>query len=111
MKNAWKWIEAKIYLKTSESESQKIIAYCKGEFLINPIDIADSFNNFFCPVAPNIQSTIKLAFKPFHHYLTNPCVDSFLISTCTKKKILVIMSSFDNKRVTGINGIPLKSLD
>ena len=108
MKNTWKRFKSIISLKTSESESPKTIVNSKDEFLTNPIDIANRFNNVFCSVAPNIQSSIKQIFKPFHHYLTNPCVVSFLISPCTKKEILEIISNFDNNKATWINSIPSK---
>ena len=81
MKNTCRGIKSIIFLKTSESESLKTIVNSEGEFRTNPIDTANSFNNFFCSVASNIQSTLKQTFKPFHHYLTNTCVGSFLISS------------------------------
>ena len=51
MKNTCGEIKSIISLKTSESESPKTIVNSKGEFLTNPIDTANSFNNFFCSVA------------------------------------------------------------
>ena len=72
MKNTWNGIKSIISLKSKESESSKTILY-KGKVLINPINIASSFNNLFCSVAPNIQSSIKQTVNPFHNYLTNPC--------------------------------------
>ena len=59
MKNTWNEIKSIIFLKTSESKSLKAIVNSKGEFLTNPKDVANSFNNFCFSVAPNIQSTIK----------------------------------------------------
>ena len=59
MKNTWNKIKSIIFLKTSESKSLKAIVNSKGEFLTNPRDVANSFNNFCFSVAPNIQSTIK----------------------------------------------------
>ena len=100
MKNTCREIKSIISLKTSESESPKTIVNSKGEFLTNPIDTANSFNSFFCSVASNIQSNLKQTFKPFHHYLTNTCVGSFLISSCNKKEILEIISIFDNNNAT-----------
>ena len=107
MKNTCREIKSIIFLKTSESESPKTIVNSKGKFLTNPIDTANSFNNFFCSVASNIQSTLKQIFKAFHHYLTNTCVDSFLISSCTKEEIIEIISIFDNNNATGNDSIPL----
>ena len=105
-------IKSIISLKAKESESPKTILNNKGEVLTNPIDIASSFNDIFCSVAPNIQSNIKQTFKPFHHYLTNPCEESFLISLCTKKNhSRGVISNYDNNTPTGINSIPLKILN
>ena len=66
----------------SKTKSPKTILNNKGEALPNPIDITSSFKNFFCSVAPNIQSNIKQTFKLFHHYVANPCEESFLILPC-----------------------------
>ena len=60
MKNTWKGIKPIISLKAKESESPKAILNNKDEVLTNPIDIASSMNNYFCSVAPNIQSNINL---------------------------------------------------
>ena len=65
MKNKWKGIKSIISLKAKQSESPKIILSNKGKVLTKPIDTAKSFNNFFCSVAPNIQSNIKQTCKPF----------------------------------------------
>ena len=108
IKNTWKGIESIISLNTKESESPKIILNNKGEFLTNPNDIANQFNNFICSVAPTNQSNIKPNFKSFDHYLTEPCKESFLISPCTKKEILEIISSLDYNKAIGINSIPIK---
>ena len=61
-------------------------------------------------VSPTIQSNIKPNFKSFHHYLTEPCKESFLISPCTKNEILKIISSLDYNKAIGINSIPIKIL-
>ena len=74
------------------------------------MDIANSFNNFFALLHQTSNPQIKQTFKPFHHHLTNPFVDSFLTSPCTKKEILEMISNFDNNKATGINRIPLKIL-
>ena len=82
----------------------------KGEFLTNPNDISNQFNNFFCSAAPTIQYHIKPNFKSFDQYLTEPCKESSLISPCTKNEILEITSSLDCNKAAGINSIPIKIL-
>ena len=47
IKNTWKGIKSITSLNTKESESPKIILNNKGEFLTNPNDIANQFNNLF----------------------------------------------------------------
>ena len=79
IKNTWRGIRSIISLNTKESESSKIILKNKGEFLTDPNDTANQFNDF-CSVAPTIPSNIKPNFKSFDQYLTEPCKKSFLIS-------------------------------
>ena len=79
-----------------------------SEFLTNLIDITNSFKNSFFSVT--LQSTIKETFELIQHYVTDPCVDSFLISPCIKKEVLEIISNFGNKKATRIHSIPLKIL-
>ena len=62
----------------------------------------------FC--SPTNQSNEKPTFKSFHHYLTEPYEESFLISTCAKTKILKIISSLDSNKATEINSISIKIL-
>ena len=83
-KNSWKGIKSITSLNPKEFESPKINLNNKGEFLTNPNDIANQFNNFFCSIAPTIQSNINPNFEFFNHYLTEPCKESFLISPCIK---------------------------
>ena len=108
-KKTWKGIKSIISLNTKEYESPKTILNNKGEYLTNPNDITNQLNNFFCSTAPTIQSNVKLNFKYFHHYLTEPCKESFLISPCTKNEILEIICLDYNKAI-GINSIPIKIL-
>ena len=110
IKKTWKGIKSIISLNTKEYESPKTILNNKGEYLTNPNDITNQLNNFFCSIAPTIQSNVKLNFKYFHHYLTEPCKESFLISPCTKNEILEIISSLDYNKAVGINSIPIKIL-
>ena len=46
----------------------------------------------------------------FDQYLTEPCQESLLISSCTKNEILEIISSLDCNKAVGINNIPVKIL-
>ena len=65
---------------------------------------------FFILLHLLILSNLKPAFKSFHDYLTKPCEEPFLISSCTKKEILEIISSFENNKATRINSTPTKTL-
>ena len=80
----------------------------KGTFLTAPKDIANSFNKFFCSVAPNIQSKINLAYKSFNHFLKNPCNESFFIKPCTNKEIIDEISDLSCNKAKGLNSIPIK---
>ena len=110
IKSNWKGIKSTISLNTKESESPKIILNNMGEFITNPNDIANQFNKFFCSIAPTIQSNIKPDCKYLYQYLTEPCKESLLISSCTKNEILEIIPSVDYNRSVGITSIPIKIL-
>ena len=53
----------------------------------------------------------KHTFNYFHHYLTETCGESFLISPCAKNKIQGILVSIDKNKATGVNIIPVKILE
>ena len=107
IKNTWKSIKSIISLKCKDSDIPHIIKD-KGIFLTAPKDIiANSFDKFFCLVAPSIQSKINLAYNFFNHFLKNPCHDSFFIKPCTNKEIIDI-SDLSCKKATGPNSIPIK---
>ena len=110
IKNNWKGIKSIISWNTKEYESPKTILNNRGEFLTNPNDIANQFNNFPCSFASTIQSNIKPNFKSFDHYLTEPCKNSFRISSCTKNETLEIISTLDYNKAISINSIPIKIL-
>ena len=66
--------------------------------------------NFFCSIAPTIQSNIKPDCKYLYQYLTEPCKESLLISSCTKNEILEIVPSLGYNRSVGTTSIPIKIL-
>ena len=43
--------------------------------------------------------------------LTEPCKETFLISPCSKKELLEIISSLDNNKATVTKNIPIKILE
>ena len=66
-------------------------------------------NNFFCSVAPNIQSKIKFAHISFNHFLKNPCNESIFIKSCTNKETIDIIYDLSSNKATGLNSfIPIK---
>ena len=87
-----------------DSDMRKIIKG-KDTILNAPKDIANSFNTFFCLVAPNIQLKINFAHKSFNHFLKNPCNESIFIKPCTNE---IIISDLSSNKATGPNNIPIK---
>ena len=96
------------FLKCKGSDIPKIIKD-KDTFLTTPKDIANSFDKFFCLVAPNIQSKIY-AHKSFNHFLKNPCNMSIFIKPCTNKEIIDIISDLSRSKATESNSIPINIL-
>ena len=110
IKNTWKGIKSIINLKNKSNEVPKIIKD-NGNYLSNPTDIANVFNDFFSSVASKIQSKINYAHKSFYDFLPPPASGSFFISPCTKEEILDIISGLSSGKATGPNSIPIKILE
>ena len=97
IKNIWKGIKSIISFKCKDSDIPKIMKD-KDTFLTAPRDIANSFNKFFCSVAPNIQSKINFAHKSFNHFLKHPCNESVFIKPRTNKEIIGIISDLSSNK-------------
>ena len=109
MKSTWKGIKRIISLKSSQTSVPTALTD-KGKTIVNPIDIANAFNNYFTNVALNIQSSIRYSNKTFSDFLPNIDVNSFFISPTDNTEISDIISTLNPLKAIGPNSIPTKIL-
>ena len=62
MKNTWKGIRSIISLQKISNDSPKIISL-EDHTVTDPQTIANTFNNFFCSVATEVQSEVPFSYK------------------------------------------------
>ena len=76
--------------------------------LIEPIEIANVFNNYFVIVATDIQSFIKYFKNNFHDFLPAIIINSFFSFNPTDKiKVENIIMSLNPSKAVAPNSIPI----
>ena len=109
IKNTWKGIKSLISnSKSFQSAPHSIIS--NSHQLTDPKTIADTFNNYFCSVADNIQSSIKFSLRSYDYYLNNMVDKSFFISPTDHLEIEDLILNLKIDKSEGPNGIPTKIL-
>lgn len=73
--------------------------------------IADSFNNFFTKIGPDLANNIaKPNNKEFTDYLHNPCSNHLVFQPITAEYTMKLINNLHSKNSTGIDGISTKLL-
>ena len=60
-----------INLKAAISRIPTVLSLDNGDTIMNPYDIANTFNNYFASIAENTKKSIKYSHKHFSDYLSN----------------------------------------
>ena len=103
----WKGIRSLVNLKPSSNKDIYLLDV-NGCKLTVPKDIAGSFNNYFANVGKNIDKKIRKSKRHFSDYLHNIKSDrSFFLRACKSEEIFDLIVSFDLKKSTGPNSIPI----
>ena len=93
----------------SNNDSPTLIIH-EGNFIVDPLSIANVFNDFFSTVAQKVQSKIKFSRKSFSDFLPPNIHESIILSQITEDEISKIISSLNSSKSTGPNSIPTKIL-
>ena len=92
IKNTWKGMKSLIYLKTVASSIPTVLSLDNGDTIINPYDIANTFNNYFASIAETTKKSIKYAHKHFSDYLSNGSDSTIFLQPTDKEQIANISS-------------------
>ena len=110
MKKLWKGIKSIISIKPGNFDTVGFLKEGHGSKIVDPVEIANEFNNYFINVAINITKKIPRTPKSPLDYMSNPNLDSFFISPCTAEEISALILSLKNGKSSGPNSIPVKLL-
>ena len=75
-----------ITLKSKNRTCPNIVKV-KGNYITNPTEIANAFNNFFINIGPNLTKTILDSSKPFKNFLKNRSLNSFLLKATSEDEV------------------------
>ena len=82
-----------------------------NKIIQNPKDIAEIFNNFFCKIGPNLSAKFSDTQKDaFAKYMGEKANQSMYLYETNESEVKKIISSFENKKSTGYDGITTKFL-
>ena len=97
-------------MKTKSNNDSSTSIIHEGNFIADPLSIANVFNDFFSTVAQKVQSKIKFSRKSFSDFLPPNIHESIILSQITEDEISKIISSLNSSKSTGPNSIPTKIL-
>ena len=105
------WNEIKIILNKNTSTGLPSYFEINGSKISNHKDIANSFNEFFNSVGPDLASKIAVEKdKSYKDYLTKTCNTKFTISHTNVKEVSNILKNFQPKTCYGHDNISMKLL-
>ena len=105
IKNTCKGIKSLISLKTVASSIPTLLSLDHGDTIINPYDIANTFNNCFASIAETTKKSIKYTHKHFSDHLSNESDSTIFLQPTDKVKIATIISSLNSSKASGPNRI------
>ena len=108
--NTWKGIKSLINLKTATSRVPTVLSLDNGDTIMNPYDIANTFNNYFASIAETTKKSIKYSHKHFSDYLSNESSTTIFLQPTDKEEITNIISSLNSNKASGPNSIPYRIL-
>ena len=103
----WKGIKSLVNITTSSKKDINLLNN-KGKKITDPLQIAELFNNHYVNVGLNIDKGIPVSQKNFRDFLRKINVKkSFFLNPATPHEIFDIILSYDIKKASGPNSIPI----
>lgn len=78
----------------------------RGTEILDPVDVANKFCNYFSTVACKLDSDIPTIQTDPMSYMPEPISDSFSASLVTTEEVIQVLSSLQNKPAH-VNNIPI----
>ena len=109
MKKTWKGIKDIININNKPGSQISQLVY-KDKQITSNKGMANTFNEFFTDVGPNLDNEIPKNPRNPIIYVTNRILDSFLIAPTTPNEISDIIGALDDTKSSGRCSIPTKFL-
>ena len=87
-------------MKNKSNNDSPTSTIYEGNFVADPLSIANVFNDFFSTVAQKVQSKIKFSSKSFSDFLPSSICESIMLSLITENEISKIISSLNSSKST-----------
>ena len=109
IKNTWKGIKSISSINSNPTNTPKILV-SNDTTSTEPIEIANTFKNFFTSITAKTKESIYYSQKHFSNFFRHRSDDSFFLSPTGKYEIINIISSLDSNKSTRPNNLPTKIL-
>ena len=111
IKSTWKGIKDIINVNSNHNDHINQIKH-NGNLIDDDEKIANTFNNFFTKIGPQLDKDIPQHLRPNGHkyYLKNRVPNSFLISPTTPDEIINLIDALDESKSPGPCPIPIRLL-
>ena len=109
IKKTWIGIKTIINTKTSITIKTSQLHF-NGKVIEIPMDISNTFNNFFVNVGPNTESEIRKVNITPESFLKSRNQFNFLITFFSVEELTTIINALDSKNSSGPSSIPTKLL-
>ena len=103
VKSTWKVINEALKLKSNTDPPKQIVV--DGNKTDDPATMAESFNNFFVNLGPDLANKIPDSQTEFHTFLKNRTSQSLFFEPVVDEEIKIIINNLNNKKGSGYDGI------
>ena len=106
LKKIWEGIKQIINIKSKQFNQPSCLTH--GErTLTDPVQISNTFNDYFTSIADNLLNERKFnGNASFHDYLINPLSNSFVIYPCDEHEVKTLINQLEHSKSLGPNSIP-----
>lgn len=109
-KKIWQGINEYLY-RNKTKENNNISLNINGSTVTEPIEVANTFNNFFTSIADSIRDKIPKALNNYKQYLKEPLANSFFFKPVSEEEMANTIISLSSNKATGPFSIPTKILN
>ena len=104
-KKTWDGIRELVNVSKKKNNLPNKIYYNDKE-INSPLDIADSFNDFFSNIGKNVEEKIPKLTTSYSAYMNNPNDKSIFLSACDNDEILATINGLKSSTASGPNSFP-----